>query len=949
VRDVAQWAERLAAAEEGGAPTLVPFLASAPMRRIREGEGPALLFSEGQRSVHRAGVCLVRLGRSRILYRLLRAIASDGAALDRQALYVHVWQQQFRPPSSANALFVAVNRLRERLGDALSLEPTHEGGYRLLDEPAAFELGSGPAKSGVAVAARPSLPARVDLLVGRVEEIRRVHRYFAEGARLVSLVGPGGIGKTRLALESAAGMDAGWTCFVDAAGAQTEEALKRCVTLALDGGDGGVGAALRSRGHGLLVLDNLEQVVEAAAVLVARWLAEAADTRVLGTTRQALGIRGERVLELRPLPADEAIALFRDRAGLEEHESAEGIERVLAVLDGLPLALELAAARVRTLGLRQLGKRLERGLEPLGRSGPDRPDRHATLRATVAWSWDLLTAAERDALVQCTVFRGGFELEAAEAVVELSQHDSFPLDVVLSLRDRSLLARSGEERLDMLVMVRAFCDADGAYNGQRQSAEQRHAEWYADQARHFGQRADSDDEAHRWLAREEANIALSIRRGDAANAAVALLGADHIYKKALPALQHAELITSVLARQADEATRVRARLLRVRGAAWRRAEKLDGAIVDQEAALALISDQADPVLAGQIYGSLGVTHRYLGDLDAAERAQERCLALCRQVGDRMREVFALQNLGVVRYGRGDLEGARRRWLDALAQIDPAEPMSVASTLHSNLGALAIAEGRLLEAERHFASVERELDRRGIAHRGSLLRLQGTVVQLRGRLEDAAVLFRRAADRAGALGDRRVLSFALRDLAQVRLDQGEHEQAVSVCSEVLDMSFEGAGQRAIPAAAARRVLALIALDRGDRREAESLLSEERATTLPHKARSLVLADLAVCRLFEGDVDGALALLAEAASGLTSAGALAGRALVGVRLVGALIAAEAGDAATEATREAEALIGTANRLLGGALVAWSGAATPANQVIGFEARIGVRYWAERRHAP
>ncbi|MEU1179793.1 BTAD domain-containing putative transcriptional regulator [Streptomyces sp. NPDC005820] len=306
---------------------------------------------------------------------------------------------------------------------------------------------------------RPRLPVQLTRFVGRETELTRIAALLAD-TRLVTLTGPGGAGKTRLAIE--AGGRWAEVCFVELAPLTDGTRIPYAVLGALgvregfrstaaDGTDRLL-AALEKR-ELLLVLDNCEHLVDEAARLAARLLAACPGVRVLATSRESLGITGEVLVPVPPLPPEPALRLFLDRAGavrpgFEDHAR---VPEICAALDGLPLAIELAAARLRTLTPDELADRLGDRFRLLSRGDRSKAPRHRTLRAVVEWSWDLLDEEERELARRLTVFPGGATLEAVEAVCGLP----YPEDVLASLAEKSFVEVS-EGRYRMLETIRAF-------------------------------------------------------------------------------------------------------------------------------------------------------------------------------------------------------------------------------------------------------------------------------------------------------------------------------------------------------------------------------------------------------------------------------------------------------------------------------------------------------------
>jgi predicted ATPase/DNA-binding SARP family transcriptional activator len=314
---------------------------------------------------------------------------------------------------------------------------------------------------------RSNVPAQLTSFVGRTDELDRIVATLAD-SRLVTVTGPGGAGKTRLAIE-VAGLQARETCFVDLAASRYGADIPQAVLAALGVRDAGlfgapaqdtasrVIAALSDR-HVLLIMDNCEHVIADAAQLTLRLLNACPDLRILATSREALGITGEHLCPLPSLPAQAAARLFTDRAaavspGFHVHPgNAEAVEQICTALDGMPLAIELAAARLRSLEIAEVADRLGDRFALLTRGARTAAPRHRTLRATVEWSWDLLDPEEQLLAARITVFAGGATLAAVESVCGMPD----TAGLLSSLVDKSLVENAGG-RYRMLDTIRAFC------------------------------------------------------------------------------------------------------------------------------------------------------------------------------------------------------------------------------------------------------------------------------------------------------------------------------------------------------------------------------------------------------------------------------------------------------------------------------------------------------------
>jgi predicted ATPase/class 3 adenylate cyclase len=580
-----------------------------------------------------------------------------------------------------------------------------------------------------------TLPAERDAFVGRRATLAALAGHYNAGARLVSLLGIGGGGKTRLALRYGwlrLGDYPGGVWFCELAGARTVEGLVSAVAQGLgvplgkDDPVQQVGHAIAGRGACLVVLDNFEHLARHAETTLGQWLERAADARFLVTTREVLGIGGEVAVTLAPLPIEDAQALFMRRAAAAKRDFAPTADDIAAIpalvklLDGLPLAIELAAARARMLSPRALLARMSERFKLLSSSGR-RQDRQATLRAAFDWSWDLLPPADKAALAQLSVFEGGFTLEAAEGVLELAGNGDgndtpWTMDVVQSLVDKSFVRALEGDRFDLLGSVQEYAAehlrSEGRYSGSGPAAMQaaftRHGQWFA---------ALGPVRAVQTACIELDNLVTACRRAVAAAepgaAAGTLEGAWAALALQGPFQAGVELASAVCA--------------------------LPG-LSDAEAA--------------QAHTCLGAALAAVGQREAALASYDRAVAHARSAGDPHREAAARVGQGSLQARNGQAQLAEQTLAQALQLAQRLNDASLQCAAMSGLGTLAFNQERLPEAQPHYAAALQLARSRG--ERNWQAVLLGNLGNLRaslGELDAALALSSEALLIARELGDR----------------------------------------------------------------------------------------------------------------------------------------------------------------------------------------------------
>lgn len=389
----------------------------------------------------------------------------------REELWELLVTALYRQGRQADAL-AAYRRIRTLLADELGLEPGP--GLRELERQILVQDDALAVRDG-------NLPSLVSPLVAREEEVAAL-RELVKRHRLVEVVGPGGIGKTALAIATGRTLAdvPVWLVRLEAAQAADDVLDTVLAALGVVGGEAALRERLR-RSDAVLLLDNCEHVVDAAADLAERLLDAAPGLRVLCTSQVELGVAGEVVYELAPLALDDAVALFALRAS--RTGEPEQVRELCGSLDGLPLAIELAAARTRTLSVGEIARRLDDRFTVLSDPASRKPERRRALRATIGWSYDLLFPDDQRGLWALATFPGGASLEAAGSVLgALGVPSAASLDVVGRLASRSLVIVDDPPRYRLLDSIRAFALDMLDDAGLTTRGFDAHAAWYAEHA-----------------------------------------------------------------------------------------------------------------------------------------------------------------------------------------------------------------------------------------------------------------------------------------------------------------------------------------------------------------------------------------------------------------------------------------------------------------------------------
>lgn len=548
------------------------------------------------------------------------------------------------------------------------------------------------------------LPAPTAPLIGRRREVDELRALLTGEARLITLTGTGGVGKTRIALELAhalADAFADGVAFVELA--PLPDASLVLSEIARSVGAEGT-AALAHRLHDselLLVLDNLEHL-DAAAPDVARLL-EAPGLRLLVTSRRPLNVYAEHEYRLRPLGDDDAAALFLARARAVQRDviDAPEIREVCARLDRLPLAIELVAVRARDFSPRELLDLVRTRLAAASAATRDLPERHRTLRATVEWSYSLLDWAERSAFARLAVFAGAFSPAAAHAVCGVDR------DGLASLAAQSLIVRQ-DERYGFLETIREYAlerlDADPGAEETRRA----HADYFLSLVAEGSALRMTEAEVG-WmdrleLERDDLREALRwLARNDAPAAARLVVGAFRFWYTRGHFDEAARAYAEV--REQSEALDADARpeLLTYSAAFAFGQRHFDRALELAEESLALHRDRGDDVATARSLVLLGTVHGERGESEKALALLEESVTLARTTGDRRALSFATAHLALAALGARDFERAEEVAAESIPLLQEVGDRLGEASAHANAAFAALMLDRPSDAVTRFAT------------------------------------------------------------------------------------------------------------------------------------------------------------------------------------------------------------------------------------------------------
>ncbi|HEY0070101.1 MAG TPA: tetratricopeptide repeat protein, partial [Chloroflexia bacterium] len=790
---------------------------------------------------------------------------------------------------------------------------------------------SSPRHEGTKTRPTSGLPVQLTALIGREDETAGISsRVLADDVRLLTLLGPPGIGKTRLAIEVASELQGHFrdgVYFVGLAPISDPALVITTIAQALGlretGGQAFAAVLtnyLRDK-QALLLLDNFEQVIEAAPQVV-DLLTACPGLKVLVTSRESLHVRGERQFPVLPLgmPAPgsrptvgellsyPAVQLFMERAQAVKpqfelsEENSIAVASICARLDGLPLALELAAARIKLFPAHEIASRLDRSLPLLTGGARDLPARQQTLRGAIQWSYDLLDAEEKALFARLGVFVGGCDLNGIEAVyqgAESANGSGAPdivdlLTQVESLLDKNLIqqvkrhaGQSDEPRFTMLEMMRQYALERLAESGQEAEVREAHAYYYLDLATTAEPELKGASQAT-WLDRLEAehdNLRAALtwfaERGDAQNG-LQMAGMLWRFWYVRSYFTEGRRWLALFLSMPGAETRNAARAKALNGAgnlAYTQADYAGGQALHEES-MSISKELGDRLSVAASLNNIGIILRRRGEYARARLMFEEAIETNKEIRNAHWQAINLNNLGNVLFDQGDYVSARAYQEESLGIFTAlADEWGIAMSTN-DLGRIVFDQGDYATAkvlyERGLALQRKMGDRRGTA--SSLLSL-GLVAHHQSDYARARELCDMALGVFRDLGDRRGISESLHNMGKTLNRLGDYATARALFEEALAIRKELADKREI--SESHNNLGIVFLAQGELEQAQAHFVESLALRRELGNRSLIptsLNNLALVETSRGNHEQALAYLDEAEAIFRELGRTLGTAIV-----------------------------------------------------------------------
>ncbi|MEL6343306.1 MAG: tetratricopeptide repeat protein [Myxococcota bacterium] len=724
---------------------------------------------------------------------LLRYLASAQKPVSIQELHRNVWE--YHPKIETRAVRYTVNRLRRKIEP----EPQRPQ-YLITVRGMGYQLHVAPPPAPAAEPAPPSsnpmtLPLERNKFVGRAAELSQLASLLDQRP-FVNVVGHGGTGKTRLVTRFAHDQSARfeqrvWFCDLSEARSDDEilTVLGQVLGISAQHSQASsfIGTYLAQQGRCLLILDNIEQITECIRPLIQDWLARAPEARLLATSRIVLGIPEEMLLELPPMPAEEGVRLFIERAEQirigSTTDEPETIRALVESLDGLPLAIELAVGRMRMMTPRQILERMDQRFQVL--RSMHRSGRQATMRATLDGSWELLTPTERMGLAQLTVFEGGFSIAQTEAVVEVGQ--SWSVDILQSLIDKSMVHIRDPERFHLLLSVQSYAAEN--LGEHRQDTERRHGRCFAA----FGQRAAlrtlrHDGDAAAWgritaaLPNLRAACARAIAVGEADIAAACGLAAAAVLRRIGPIQSAISLLarTSAMPRPARRAEQQLAIAELYKDIGDKR--------VINAAEQALRYAEEDQDVQSEFEANILMGHHLSewGDITRGLQHLERGLEMSREHPDPINRALALYLYAMRIQRTGEMERALTLLHEARDQIRHQAASYLEGRVMGGIAYILQHLDRIDESRTYATAVLARYRRAGDRLREAMaLNGLGTLYQRQKNTEQALSHYQKALTIFRAIGTFQREAMVLYHMGHLLWTQGDSAQAFDCFTKAVD--------------------------------------------------------------------------------------------------------------------------------------------------------------------